>query len=126
MVVGQAARLSGGVPPPLLLAGLVQFPHSLAELFDLGTGCLNGGQERLDHWGRTASAPGWSGIGHDTLHLSVAAPPLTREHALPVAAEYFASCTDNIVADLIGFKPKPLVAHAEQIRGQRSWSFWWD
>jgi len=27
-----------GVPPPLLLAGLVQFPHSLAELFDLGTG----------------------------------------------------------------------------------------
>jgi hypothetical protein len=51
-----------GVPPPLLLAGLVQFPRSLAELFDLGTGCLVGGQERLDHCGDRGAVGG--GPGH--------------------------------------------------------------
>jgi hypothetical protein len=66
------------------------------------------------------------GIGFDTLHLSVAAPPATPQHALQVAAEHFAFCTDNIVADLIGFSPNPLAAYAEQIRGERSWAFWWD
>jgi hypothetical protein len=66
------------------------------------------------------------GIGFDTLHLSVAAPPATPKHALQVAAEHFASCTDNVVAELIGFSPNPLAAYAEQIRGEQSWSFWWD
>jgi hypothetical protein len=36
-----------GVPPPLLLAGLVQFPRSLAKFVGPRTGCLVGGQERL-------------------------------------------------------------------------------
>jgi hypothetical protein len=66
------------------------------------------------------------GIGFDTLHLSVAAPPATREHALQVAAEHFAFCTDNVFSDLIGFAPNPLAAYAEQIRGEQSWAFWWD
>jgi hypothetical protein len=35
-------------------------------------------------------------VGFDTIALSVAAPPLTTEHALAVAAEHFALCPDNI------------------------------
>jgi hypothetical protein len=66
------------------------------------------------------------GIGFDTLHLSIAAPPVTPEHALQVAAEHFAFSTDTILADLIGFKPHPLAAYAKQLRNERSWSFWWD
>jgi Domain of unknown function (DUF4253) len=66
------------------------------------------------------------GIGFDTLHLSVAAPPATPEHALQVAAEHFAFCPDNVLSDLIGFSPNPLAAYAEQLRGEQSWAFWWD
>jgi hypothetical protein len=66
------------------------------------------------------------GIGFDTLHLSVAAPPATLEHALWVAAEHLAFCPDNVQADLVGFGPNPLAAYAEQIRGEQSWAFWWD
>jgi hypothetical protein len=66
------------------------------------------------------------GIGFDTLQLSVAAPPATPEHALQVAAEHFAFCPDNILADLIGFSPNPLAAYAKQLRGEQSWAFWWD
>jgi Domain of unknown function (DUF4253) len=66
------------------------------------------------------------GIGFDTLYLSVAAPPVTFEHALQVAAEHFAFSTDTILAGLIGFKPHPLAAYAEQLLNERSWSFWWD
>jgi Domain of unknown function (DUF4253) len=63
-------------------------------------------------------------VGSDTLHLSVAAPPTTVEHALRVAAEHWAFCPDNVFqgpADA-----NTLTSYAEQIRGKNSWSFWWD
>lgn len=61
------------------------------------------------------------GVGFDTLHLSVAAPPTTREHALHVAAEHFAFCPDNIWQGV-----GSLAEYADEIREMNSWSFWWD
>lgn len=63
------------------------------------------------------------GVEFATLHLSVAAPPATHEEALPVAAEHFAFCPDNIWQ---GRAPCTLAAYAEGLVGARSWSFWWD
>lgn len=60
-------------------------------------------------------------IGFNTLDLSVAAPPVDREHALHVAAEHWAFCPDNVVqgaGDLEGY--------AAQLVGGHAWSFWWD
>jgi hypothetical protein len=61
------------------------------------------------------------GMGFNTLDLSVAAPPVTEEHALYVAAEHWAFCPDSIVQG-----PGTLADYADQIRGQNAWSFWWD
>ncbi|MFD7657396.1 DUF4253 domain-containing protein [Actinosynnema sp. NPDC059797] len=63
------------------------------------------------------------GVGFDLLHLSVAAPPATREHALAVAAEHFAFCPDNVWQ---GRPPHTLAAYAERLVDQWSWTFWWD
>ncbi|WDZ85204.1 DUF4253 domain-containing protein [Micromonospora cathayae] len=60
-------------------------------------------------------------VGFDTLHLSVAAPPTTTEHAVRVAAEHHAFCPDNVHQG-----SGSLAAYAEEIRGSNSWSFWWD
>ncbi|MFF2776658.1 DUF4253 domain-containing protein [Streptomyces sp. NPDC058052] len=61
-------------------------------------------------------------VGFDTLRLSVAAPPATLEEALPIAAEHFAFCPDNVwqghCADLR--------AYAEHLVGADAWTFWWD
>ncbi|WP_406100934.1 DUF4253 domain-containing protein [Streptomyces sp. NBC_01003] len=62
-------------------------------------------------------------VGFDTLHLSVAAPPMCIEDALLVAAEHFAFCPDNIWQ---GPHPCTLTAYAERIVGMNSWDFWWD
>ncbi|MEU9255406.1 DUF4253 domain-containing protein [Streptomyces sp. NPDC048270] len=61
--------------------------------------------------------------GFDTLHLSVAAPPVSERDALLVAAEHFALCPDNIWQ---GSRPYTLAAYAEQITGAHCWDFWWD
>ncbi|MEU4566847.1 DUF4253 domain-containing protein [Micromonospora sp. NPDC023956] len=61
------------------------------------------------------------GLGFDILHLSVAAPPTSSEHALRVAAEHFAFCPDNVWQG-----SGTLAAYAEQIVGLNCWSFWWD
>ncbi|GAA5042949.1 hypothetical protein HNP84_002069 [Thermocatellispora tengchongensis] len=61
------------------------------------------------------------GIGFNTLELSVAAPPVTPEHALHVAAEHWAFCPDSIIQG-----PGTLIGYAEQIMGRNAWSFWWD
>jgi hypothetical protein len=61
------------------------------------------------------------GIGFDTLDLSVAAPPVTFDHALHVAAEPWMFCPDNV--EQCG---RGLAGYAEQICGELSWSFWWD
>ncbi|MCW2900089.1 MAG: hypothetical protein JWO67_2354 [Streptosporangiaceae bacterium] len=60
-------------------------------------------------------------LGFDTLDMSVAAPPMSHDHALRVAAEHWAFCPDNIVQGA-----GTLAGYAEEIRGKNAWSFWWD
>ncbi|MFF9343769.1 DUF4253 domain-containing protein [Streptomyces sp. NPDC014773] len=61
-------------------------------------------------------------VGFDTLRLSVAAPPATPEEALPVAAEHFAFCPDNVRQGSV----KDLAEYAEHLVGADVWTFWWD
>ncbi|MFF5126082.1 DUF4253 domain-containing protein [Streptomyces syringium] len=63
------------------------------------------------------------GLGPDTLHLSVAAPPMNTEYALLVAAEHFAFCPDNVWQ---GTHPHTLAAYSERLVGTHCWEFWWD
>jgi hypothetical protein len=63
------------------------------------------------------------GVGFDTLVLSVASPPTTREGAMAVAAEHFAFCPDNIWQ---GEHPCTLAAYADRLVNDHSWAFWWD
>ncbi len=61
-------------------------------------------------------------LGFDELHVSVAAPPRTLAHALPVAAEHFAFAPDNIWQGAGSVR-----AYAEEaVVGATHWSFWWD
>ncbi|MFZ3494759.1 DUF4253 domain-containing protein [Streptomyces sp. 5.8] len=62
-------------------------------------------------------------VGFDTLHLSVASPPVDEQEALLVAAEHFAFCPDNIWQ---GSRPYTLAAYAERITRAHRWDFWWD
>ncbi|KUN08691.1 hypothetical protein AQI95_06595 [Streptomyces yokosukanensis] len=61
------------------------------------------------------------GLGFDTLALSVAAPPSTREDAEAVAAEHFAFCPDNITQGSGSLRD-----YAEGLVGTHTWTFWWD
>ncbi|BFU45814.1 DUF4253 domain-containing protein [Krasilnikovia sp. MM14-A1004] len=61
------------------------------------------------------------GLGFDTLDLSVAAPPVGREHALRVAAEHFAFAPDNITQG-----SGSLAEYADELVDATRWSFWWD
>ena len=61
------------------------------------------------------------GVGFDTLHLSVAAPPRTEDDALRVAAEHYAFCPDNVRQG-----SGTLTDYARDILGHRMWGFWWD
>ncbi|MFX0573073.1 DUF4253 domain-containing protein [Nocardia nepalensis] len=58
-------------------------------------------------------------LGFDTLHLSVAAPPKTHDHALQVAAEHLAFCPDN-------FDYGTFSAYAATLIRADTWEFWWD
>ncbi|MEW2373902.1 DUF4253 domain-containing protein [Streptomyces sp. NPDC006656] len=62
-------------------------------------------------------------VSSDTLHLSIATPPTSREDALLVAAEHFAFCPDNIWN---GPHPQTLAAYAERLIDTHCWDFWWD
>lgn len=62
------------------------------------------------------------GLGFDTMTVSVAAPPLTIEHALGIAAEHFAFCPDNVWQG----EHETLAEYAEALVGSDSWFFWWD
>ncbi|SCE93033.1 protein of unknown function [Micromonospora chaiyaphumensis] len=62
------------------------------------------------------------GLSFDTLHLSIAAPPVTLDLALQVTAEHFAFCPDNIWQSHTDTFPQ----YAEAIMGLNCWSFWWD
>jgi hypothetical protein len=61
------------------------------------------------------------GAGFDVLHVSVAAVPQSLEEALPIAAEHFAICPDNVWQG-----PGTLITYAEQLIGSDYWEFWWD
>jgi hypothetical protein len=61
------------------------------------------------------------GAGFAELYLSVAAPLSSLDEALPVAAEHFAFCPDNIWQG-----PGTLELYAAQLEGVTSWDFWWD
>ncbi|MFE6226221.1 DUF4253 domain-containing protein [Streptomyces sp. NPDC057854] len=61
-------------------------------------------------------------VGFATLRLSVAAPPATLEEALPIAAEHFAFCPDNVWQGSV----QDLAAYAEHLVGADVWTFWWD
>ncbi|MFG2062324.1 DUF4253 domain-containing protein [Micromonospora sp. NPDC048871] len=63
------------------------------------------------------------GVGFAELYLSVAAPPSNLDEALPIAAEHFAFCPDNI---LQGQRPYTLAAYAERLVDAPTWAFWWD
>ncbi|GAA1557344.1 DUF4253 domain-containing protein [Kribbella sancticallisti] len=60
-------------------------------------------------------------LGFDTMDLSVAAPAVTPEHALRVAAEHAAFCPDNVEQGA-----GTLQAYAESVQAANTWSFWWD
>ncbi|PRX50280.1 uncharacterized protein DUF4253 [Prauserella shujinwangii] len=60
-------------------------------------------------------------LGFDTLELSVAAPPKTRERSLAVAAEHRAFCLANFVG-----QPGTMREFAAGLTGRRLWQFWWD
>jgi hypothetical protein len=62
------------------------------------------------------------GAGFADLYMSVAAPPTTMDEALPVAAEHFAFCPDNIWQG----RPGTLTGYASRLVGINSWQFWWD
>ncbi|GGZ15201.1 DUF4253 domain-containing protein [Streptomyces poonensis] len=59
----------------------------------------------------------------DQLVVSVAAPPTTTSDAEALAAEHFAFCPDNITQ---GEHDTLRTYAAEEVLGQRMWSFWWD
>jgi hypothetical protein len=61
------------------------------------------------------------GAGFDNLQVSVAAPPVTAEHALRVAVEHFAFCPD-----LVHQGTGSLTEYAEELPGATAWWFWWD
>ena len=63
------------------------------------------------------------GVGFAELYLSVAAPPADIAEALPVAAEHFAFCPDNVWQ---GQRPYTLAAYAERLVDAPTWAFWWD
>ncbi|MFI0454475.1 DUF4253 domain-containing protein [Actinomadura sp. 6N118] len=57
--------------------------------------------------------------GSAALAVSVARPPLTKEHARRLAVEHIAFCPDNLVDDTFE-------AYAAGLVGAGVWSFWWD
>jgi hypothetical protein len=61
------------------------------------------------------------GMGFDTLTLAVGSPPEDNKTALAIAAEHFAVCSDIIYQG-----SGSIEAHAAELVGARSWTFWWD
>jgi hypothetical protein len=60
-------------------------------------------------------------LGPDRLDVSVAAPPHEPAHAAQVAAEHWTFCPDRVLQE-----SGSISAYANEIRGRRSWSFWWE
>jgi hypothetical protein len=62
------------------------------------------------------------GMGPATLELSVAAPPVSMDQAIRVAAEHFAFCQDSVWQG----SHHNLEKYAATLLNQNGWSFWWD
>lgn len=60
-------------------------------------------------------------LGPDRLDLSVSAPPHEARHAAAVAAEHWTFCPDRVLQET-----GRLADYAHEIRGRRTWSFWWE
>ncbi|MET9448945.1 DUF4253 domain-containing protein [Streptomyces cinerochromogenes] len=116
------------VQRPHARLGLVSAPRGADALATVGwTGPLNYDNDTAKF---SAVVRDWEdrfgarvvGVGFDTLHLSIAAPPNHLEDALIIAAEHFAFCPDNIwQGDHLH-----LAAYAEHLIDLNCWEFWWD
>lgn len=60
-------------------------------------------------------------VGFDTVDLLVERPARSLREALPIAAEHFAFCLDNIYQGA-----GSIAEYARQLPGAARWSFWWD
>lgn len=56
-----------------------------------------------------------------SVYVSVASPPLTTRHAEHVALEHVLTGATNL-----NDEDFPFADYAEELRGERLWSFWWD
>lgn len=61
------------------------------------------------------------GVGFDTMTLGVQRPPRTIDHAMEIAAEHFAMCSDNIYQGA-----GSMDEYASTLVDQSCWMFWWD
>jgi Domain of unknown function (DUF4253) len=104
-----AAR-GADIPAALGWTGPVNHEHDVARLCAV----LRSWEDRFGT--RTAA------LSSDRLHLAVAAPPRTVEEALPIAAEHFAFCPDNITQ---GYETIRDYVH-EALLDKNHWTFWWD
>ncbi|MFJ8198073.1 DUF4253 domain-containing protein [Streptomyces sp. NPDC096152] len=104
------ARRSADIPAAIGWSGPVNYESDVARLCAV----LRSWEDRF---GIRVVA-----LGFDILVVSVAAPPTTLAEAEAVAAEHFAFCPDNVVQG----EAETLRAYAEELVGERVWSFWWD
>jgi len=63
---------------------------------------------------------------NSTLELAVAAPPVTEEECLHVAAEHIAFCWDAFETYTGQMSTDTLRQYARRLRGTSRWRFWWD
>ncbi|MEV6838173.1 DUF4253 domain-containing protein [Streptomyces sp. NPDC051133] len=104
------ARRSADIPAALGWTGAVNYEGDAARLCAV----LRSWEDRF---GIRVVA-----LGLDTLVVSVAAPPATREDAEAVAAEHFAFCPDTVLQS----DQDTLSAYAKDLVGSTAWTFWWD
>ncbi|WP_329219970.1 DUF4253 domain-containing protein [Streptomyces sp. NBC_01485] len=105
-----AARRSADIPAVIGWTGPLNYEEDVARLCAV----LRSWEDRF---GIRVVA-----LGFDTLVVSVAAPPATLAEAEAIAAEHFAFCPDNIPQN----GPNALRTYAEELKGEPTWSFWWD
>lgn len=65
-------------------------------------------------------------LTNSTLELAVAAPPVTEDESLHVAAEHIAFCWDAFETYTGQASTDTLRQYAQRVRGASRWRFWWD
>ncbi len=129
--VGRAASLAAavesvdGAPPAHLALVPVRRPADVPVTI--------GWPGMIDSWGDLAALccvlRSWEDrfgavltrIALATIELSVAAPPVTSDRALAVAAEHYSFCHNTYHEN-----PGSLRDYAAALVGARRWRFWWD